>query len=92
MLSNLGPQTKVFSGRYQLFQTVAAHQCPPSSISHQAFYLQLSLSLSQMLSEYGGQPTPCLALETILSKSIRWRLPDSFWIEPYTYVWMNIGV
>lgn len=46
MLSNLGPQVKVFSGRYQLFQIVAAHQCPPSSISHQAFYLQLSLSLS----------------------------------------------
>lgn len=44
--------------------------------------LALSLSLSQSLSEHRGQPTPCLSLSTLLSKSIRSCQPASVQIEP----------
>lgn len=49
MPSNPSPQIKVFSGRYCLFQSVAPHQCPPTSISHQAFIYSSLLCVSQIL-------------------------------------------
>ena len=49
MPSNPSPQIKVFSGRYRLFQSVAPHQCPSTSISHQAFIYSSLLCLSQIL-------------------------------------------